>query len=108
MTARGKSATSGVRRCGGRWSGTSDQETAIQSPAGGTKITWGGPPVAPKSGTNRLQLELALAADADFEAETDRLLSLGARHAAGAREVGRGRAFMLDPDGNEFTVRRVG
>ncbi|WP_164415572.1 VOC family protein [Streptomyces salinarius] len=85
-----------------------DQETAIQSPAGGTKITWGGPPVAPKSGTNRLQLELALPADADFEAETDRLLALGARHAAGAGEGGRERAFMLDPDGNEFTVRRVG
>ncbi|CAL9334098.1 VOC family protein [Streptomyces sp. NPDC057387] len=85
-----------------------DQETAIQSPAGGTKITWGGPPVAPKSGTNRLQLELALPLDTDFEAETDRLLSLGARHAAGAGEGDRGRAFMLDPDGNEFTVRRAG
>ncbi|MFA3875760.1 VOC family protein [Streptomyces sp. MMCC 100] len=81
-----------------------DQETAIQSPTGGTKITWGGPPVAPKSGTNRLHLELALPVDADFEAETDRLLSLGATHAAG--EGARGRAFMLDPDGNEFTVAR--
>ncbi|AZM79620.1 VOC family protein [Streptomyces sp. KPB2] len=112
----GALACDGTREVGYFWSEAlrwplvwdQDQETAIQSPAGGTKITWGGPPVAPKSGTNRLQLELALAADADFEAETDRLLSLGARHAAGAREVGRGRAFMLDPDGNEFTVRRVG
>lgn len=25
-----------------------DEETAIQSPHGGTKVAWGGPPVAPK------------------------------------------------------------
>lgn len=29
-----------------------DQETAIQSPRGGTKVAWGGPPVAPKNGRN--------------------------------------------------------
>ncbi|MFD0377825.1 VOC family protein [Streptomyces sp. NPDC127112] len=80
-----------------------DQETAIQSPDGGTKITWGGPPVAPKTGTNRLHLELTLPADADREAEIDRLLSLGATHA----DTGEGgRTLMLDPDGNEFSVRR--
>ncbi|WP_435615295.1 VOC family protein [Streptomyces coelicoflavus] len=83
-----------------------DQETAIQSPAGGTKITWGGPPVAPKSGTNRIHLELALDAGADFAAETDRLLALGASHAGG--EESRGRAFLLDPDGNEFTLTHLG
>ncbi len=33
-----------------------DQETAIQSPSGGTKIAWAGPPVAPKTGKNRLHL----------------------------------------------------
>src|SRR3954470_6159559 len=27
-----------------------DQETAIQSPGGGTKIAWGGPPLAPRAG----------------------------------------------------------
>ncbi|MFJ8615739.1 VOC family protein [Streptomyces clavifer] len=80
-----------------------DQETAIQSPNGGTKITWGGPPVAPKSGANRLYFELALPADADWEAETHRLISLGAtRTDAGD---GDGPILMLDPDGNEFSLR---
>ncbi|MEU9545179.1 MULTISPECIES: VOC family protein [Streptomyces] len=82
-----------------------DQETAIQSPDGGTKITWGGPPVAPKTGTNRLYLELALPADADGEAEVERLISLGATRTG----IGAGdgvRVLMLDPDGNEFSVQR--
>ncbi|MFE9855318.1 VOC family protein [Streptomyces sp. NPDC005780] len=84
-----------------------DQETAIQSPHGGTKLTWGGPPVAPKEGTNRLFFELALPADADGDAEIDRLISLGATRATiGDGEGESGRVLMLDPDGNEFTVRR--
>ncbi|MEU1409035.1 VOC family protein [Streptomyces sp. NPDC005728] len=81
-----------------------DQETAIQSPNGGTKITWGGPPVAPKEGTNRLYFELALPADADWAAEVDRLISLGATRT----DTGEGgRALMLDPDGNEFSLQRL-
>ena len=36
-----------------------DQETAIQSPAGGTKIAWGGPPVRPKTRRNRMHFHLA-------------------------------------------------
>ncbi|MFI6607448.1 VOC family protein [Streptomyces sp. NPDC050507] len=84
-----------------------DQETAIQSPHGGTKLTWGGPPVAPKTGTNRLYFELALPADADRDAEIGRLVSLGATLAeTGEGEDEDGRVLMLDPDGNEFTVRR--
>ncbi|MFD7165307.1 VOC family protein [Streptomyces violascens] len=82
-----------------------DQETAIQSPNGGTKITWGGPPVAPKTVTNRLYFELALPADADCEAEIDRLISLGATR-IGTGEGDGGRVLMLDPDGNEFAVQR--
>ncbi|MFE5144524.1 VOC family protein [Streptomyces fagopyri] len=82
-----------------------DQETAIQSPDGGTKITWGGPPVAPKTGTNRLHFELSLPADADWEGETDRLISLGAKR-TGIGPGDSGRDLMLDPDGNEFFVRR--
>ncbi|MFJ6071001.1 VOC family protein [Streptomyces sp. NPDC093065] len=112
--AVGALACDGTREVGHFWSEAlrwplvwdQDQETAIQSPSGGTKITWGGPPVAPKSGTNRIRLELALGAEADFEAETERLLALGATHAAGAQA--HGRAFLLDPDGNEFTVRHLG
>ncbi|MFF3155203.1 VOC family protein [Streptomyces sp. NPDC057910] len=82
-----------------------DQETAIQSPDGGTKITWGGPPVAPKMGPNRLRFELALPADADGDAEVDRLIALGAtRTNSGADEWSW--PMLLDPDGNEFTLRR--
>lgn len=55
-----------------------DQETAIQSPGGGTKIAWGGPPVAPKTGKNRLHLHLAPPVGGDQQAEVDRLGSLGA------------------------------
>ncbi|MFD5514757.1 VOC family protein [Streptomyces sp. NPDC127066] len=82
-----------------------DQETAIQSPNGGTKITWGGPPVAPKTGTNRLYLELALPADADRDAEVDRLVSLGATRTSSVGDRG-DRVLLLDPDGNEFSVQR--
>ena len=35
-----------------------DEETAIQSPHGGTKVAWGGPPVAPKRGRNRQRFDL--------------------------------------------------
>jgi hypothetical protein len=81
-----------------------DQETAIQSPNGGTKITWGGPPVAPKTGANRLYLELALPAGAAREAEIDRLISLGATR-TDTDEGDGARVLMLDPDGNEFSVQ---
>src|SRR4029077_4615325 len=50
-----------------------DQETAIRSPRGGPKITWGGPPLMPKAGKNRLPLHPAPPADADHKARADRL-----------------------------------
>ena len=84
-----------------------DQETAIQSPAGGTKIAWGGPPVAPKTGKNRLRFDLAPPADDDQQAEVDRLLSLGATRI----DVVPGEAgwvVLADPDGNEFSVLSPG
>jgi len=37
-----------------------DEETAVQSPQGGTKVAWAGPPVAPKYGRNRQRFDLAL------------------------------------------------
>ncbi|MFK0151649.1 VOC family protein [Streptomyces sp. NPDC090493] len=86
-----------------------DQETAIQSPDGGTKITWGGPPVAPKTGRNRLFLDLELPAHEDWETEVGRLISLGATRAdggGGAEGDDGNRVPMLDPDGNEFVVHR--
>jgi len=80
-----------------------DQETAIQSPTGGPKITWGGPPFTPKTGKNRLHLDLVTPAGGDQQAEVERLLSLGAtRIDIGQGEVGW--VVMADPDGNEFCV----
>src|SRR4029453_5367253 len=55
-----------------------DQETAIQSPLGGSKMSWGGRPANPKTGKNRLHLEIPPPADADQLVEVDRLVSLGA------------------------------
>ena len=81
-----------------------DEETAIQSPRGGSKIAWGGPPVAPKTGKNRLHLDIAPPADGDQQAEVDRLISLG----AAPIDIGQGDVswvVMADPDGNEFCVR---
>jgi predicted enzyme related to lactoylglutathione lyase len=82
-----------------------DQETAIRSPLGGPKITWGGPPVAPRSGKSRLHFDLAPPADGDQQAEVERLVSLGATRI----DIGQGEAgwvVLADPDGNEFRVLR--
>jgi predicted enzyme related to lactoylglutathione lyase len=78
-----------------------NEETAIRSPHGGPKIAWGGPPVNPKLGTNRLHFDLAPPADGDQQAEVDRLVSLGATRVDAAKDDA-GRVPMLDPDGNEF------
>jgi hypothetical protein len=80
-----------------------DEETAIQSPNGGTKISWGGPPLPPKTGKYRLHLDLAPPADGDQQAEVERLLSLGAQHI----DIGQGDVnwvVMVDPDGHEFCI----
>ena len=80
-----------------------DQETAIRSPHGGPKITWGGPPLKPKTGRNRLHFDLAPPVGGDQQAEGERLVSLGATRIDVSRdEVGR--VEMADPDGNEFCV----
>ena len=80
-----------------------DEEIAIRSPHGGPKISWGGPPVRPKTGKNRLHFDLAPDVHGDQQAEVDRLSSLGAtRLDIGQDDVGR--VVMADPDGNEFCV----
>jgi hypothetical protein len=71
-----------------------NDETAVQSPRGGTKIGWGGPPVAPNEQPNRQRF--ALVAD-DPAAEADRLIALGATRLAGDE--------LADPDGNQFSLR---
>jgi predicted enzyme related to lactoylglutathione lyase len=81
-----------------------DEETAIRAPDGtGPFITWGGPPLAPKLGKNRLHLDIAPPAHGDQRAEVDRLVSLGATRI----DIGQGdvsRVVLADPDGNEFCV----
>jgi len=104
-------ACDGTREVGLFWSAATgwplvweqDEETAIQSPRGGAKVAWGGPPVAPKTGKNRLHLHVAPAADGDQRAEVDRLVALGARRL----DLGQGDVswvVMADPDGNEFCL----
>jgi catechol 2,3-dioxygenase-like lactoylglutathione lyase family enzyme len=80
-----------------------DQETAIRSPMGGPKITWGGPPLTPKVGKNRLHFDLAPPGGGDQKVEVDRLVSLGASRI----DIGQGDdpwVVMADPDGQEFCV----
>ena len=78
-----------------------DQETAIQSPRGGPKITWGGPPLSPRHGRDRVWLDLT--PDGDADTEVGRLLALGATRADTGRG-GPGRVELADPDGNVFRV----
>jgi len=104
----GEFACDGSREVGLFWSEAlgwplvwdQDSETAIQSPHGGTKVAWGGPPLDPKKGRNRQRFDLATT-DGDQEAEVDRLVSLGATRL----EVGEDAVEVADPDGNEFCVR---
>jgi predicted enzyme related to lactoylglutathione lyase len=80
-----------------------DQETAIRSPRGGPKISWGGPPLMPKTGKNRLHFDLAPPVGGDQQAEVDRLVCLGATRI----DIGQGEVswvVMADPDGHEFCV----
>jgi hypothetical protein len=103
----GEIACDGHRAVGLFWSAAlgwplvwdQDEETAVQSPHGGTKVAWGGPPVAPKRGRNRQRFDLVPAGDP--RAAVDRLVALGATRV----EVGAdGVVVLADPDGNEFGV----
>jgi catechol 2,3-dioxygenase-like lactoylglutathione lyase family enzyme len=75
-----------------------DQETAVQSPLGGTKLSWGGPPVEPKHGRNRQRFDLVTA---DPSSESERLASLGATLLVDLIDA----VELADPDGNEFGLR---
>jgi predicted enzyme related to lactoylglutathione lyase len=80
-----------------------EQETAIRSPHGGPKISWGGPPVRPKTRKNRMHFDIAPPAGADQQGEVERLIALGAKRI----DIGQGDVswvVMADPDGNEFCV----
>ncbi|WP_426562858.1 VOC family protein [Angustibacter sp. McL0619] len=107
----GALASDGTQQLGYFWSEAlgwplvwdQDQETAIRSPHGGPKLTWGGPPLMPRAQRNRLHFDLAPPIGGDQQAEVDRLVSLGAKRI----DIGQGEGtwvVMADPDGNEFCV----
>lgn len=100
----GELACDGTREVGLFWSAAldwplvwdQDEETAIQSPVGGTKLAWGGPPVAPPDGGEHF---IVTAVDPAREAE--RLSSLGAQLLA---EKPTGAIELTDPDGTRFVL----
>jgi hypothetical protein len=104
----GEVACDGSREVGLFWSEAldwplvwdQDEETAIQSMHGGTKVAWGGPPLAPRLVRDRQRFELALDARGQ-EAGVDRLVSLGATR---LEHDENGVHVLADPDGNEFRV----
>lgn len=71
------------------------EETAIQSPDGGSKFTWSGPPLMARDSPERISFHLAAQGPEDLA----RLVELGAMSLDGER--------FLDPDGNEFLVTSV-
>jgi hypothetical protein len=107
----GELACDGTRAVGYFWSKALDwplvwdrnEETAVQSPRGGTKVSWGGEPVSSRQGGDRQRFEL-VASGGDLEAEAGRLVGLGAKH---LRTVGRGAILLADPDGTEFRLRAL-
>ncbi|NUT90496.1 MAG: VOC family protein [Saccharothrix sp.] len=104
----GELTCAGTRQVGLFWSKALDwplvwdqgEQTAIQSPHGGTKISWDAwdtTPVTP----NQQRFEL-FPADGDQQAAIDELTSLGAARIDTRDD---GTVVLADPDGNEFDVR---
>jgi hypothetical protein len=77
------------------------EETAIQSPSGGTKIAWNGEIVNPKTDRDRQYFVVSVASQ-QLDDEVDRLLAHGASNHAVSR---RGETVLRDPGGNTFLVR---
>jgi catechol-2,3-dioxygenase len=108
----GELACDGTREVGLFWSEAlcwplvwdQDEQTAIQSPRGGTKVawdTWGGPPWRPREARNRQRFDLAPPVHGDLQAEVERLIALGAVPLGVGED---GAVTLTDPDGNEFRV----
>ncbi|KGN30089.1 hypothetical protein N802_10015 [Knoellia sinensis KCTC 19936] len=84
-----------------------DEETAIQSREGGSKVTWSGPPLMEKHGKARIALDLIAPDGGDLESEVERLTALGARR----DDNGQGAApwvDLKDPDGTDFRLFPAG
>jgi hypothetical protein len=101
----GEVACDGGREVGVFWSEAlgwplvwdQDEETAIQSPRGGTKVAWGGPPGSPKVDRDRQRFHLAAT---DVPTEVARLVARGATR----RDERDGGVELADPGGHEFLV----
>jgi hypothetical protein len=98
----GEVACEGAREVGLFWSEAlgwplvwdQEGETAIQSSLGGTKIAWGGPPVAAPAIPARQRFDLG--PESDARREIERLVSLGATRVDDDT--------LVDPGGNEFRL----
>lgn len=87
-----------------QWSLVWDQEeeTAIQSPAGGTKIGWGGPPLISEPAPNMQFFELSCPARSR-EAVEAKLVTAGARKVASDHITGPESQWQ-DPDARPFVL----
>jgi catechol 2,3-dioxygenase-like lactoylglutathione lyase family enzyme len=103
----GEIACEGTRDVGLFWSAAlewplvwdQDEETAIQSPEGGTKVAWGGPPVVAPTAAQRQLFDVVVSGDP--RSVVDDLLRLGATRRAADED---GRVALVDPDGVAFCV----
>lgn len=100
-----------VDRMAGFWSAAlgyrvdppgADGSVHLWPPGEGISV-WLQPTGEPKSGKNRDHPDL-VAADGDVDAEVERLLALGARHADVGQHGDEGFTVLADPEGNEFCV----
>ena len=105
----GEATCEGTRASGRFWSDAlgwplvwdQDEETAIQSPAGGTKLAWSGDEIDPARDPSRQVFVLAVD-PLELPDELERLVSLGAT-LIGAGPTGA--TILRDPDGVEFLIR---
>ena len=102
----GELACDGGREVGVFWSAAlgwplvwdQDDETAIQSPGGGTKVAWGGRSESAARPRQRFDL---VTVDSDPEDEAARLVALGATRCSGGED---GTVVLADPDGTELRL----
>ncbi|MDR2322191.1 MAG: VOC family protein [Microbacterium sp.] len=105
----GEATCEGTRTSGLFWSEAlgwplvwdQDEETAIQSPAGGTKLAWSGDEVDPARDPSR-QAFVLTSDPSELAEELERLTSLGAT-LIGTTPTGA--TILRDPDGVDFLIR---
>jgi cyanophycinase len=79
---------------------TGGNQLRLSTTLGGTKVAWGGPPVASHEWRNRHSFYL-VAGDGGLGLEVERLVSLGATELPVGED---GSICLSDPDGNEFLI----